>query len=230
MFFGRDPKTGRNFVLQSCEGGGWGGRSTEDGESASVSVCQGDVRNAAIEGMELKCPVIVEKRELRTDSGGAGKHRGGLGIDVLVYNLVKGRWNFQGSIRRGSPPWGLKGGRAGTSHTLLLKEPGDRDFGERNEAGHPVAADSQVIVRTGGGGGWGDPLERDPDKVRWDVIEGFVSRAAADRDYGVVLLDPDLAVDTAATADLRKRLREATPTANESRPPDVTRAVAGPLR
>ncbi len=57
VFFGRNPKTGKAFVVQSIEGGGWGGRPTEDGESASVSVCQGDVRNGSIEAIEMKTPV-----------------------------------------------------------------------------------------------------------------------------------------------------------------------------
>ena len=65
VFLGRDPKTGSNFVLQSLEGGGWGGRPTGDGESASVSVCQGNVKNSPIESMEIKTPVIVEERSLR---------------------------------------------------------------------------------------------------------------------------------------------------------------------
>src|ERR1700730_3027874 len=82
VFFGVHPKTGRRFVVQSLEGGGWGGRPTQDGAAGTVSVCQGDVRNGSIEGIELKCPVLVESRALRQDSGGAGKHRGGLGIDM----------------------------------------------------------------------------------------------------------------------------------------------------
>src|SRR3981189_2165658 len=87
VFFGVHPKTGKRFVVQSLEGGGWGGRPFEDGEPATVSVCQGDVRNASIEGIELKCPVLVESRGLRRDSCGAGKFRGGLGLDMKVRNL-----------------------------------------------------------------------------------------------------------------------------------------------
>ncbi len=102
----------RRFVVQSIEGGGWGGRPSEDGESGTVSVCQGDVRNGSIEGIELKCPVLVESRGLRTDSGGAGKYRGGLGIDMQVRNLVEGRWNFEHTRREKCPPWGIVGRRA----------------------------------------------------------------------------------------------------------------------
>ena len=111
VFFGVDPKTNRRFVIQSIEGGGWGGRPYEDGESGTVSVCQGDVRNGPIESIELKCPVLIEKRELRTDSAGAGKFRGGFGLDVQVRNLVEGRWNFDNTRRTQCPPWGLHGGR-----------------------------------------------------------------------------------------------------------------------
>ncbi|MFL4979729.1 MAG: hydantoinase B/oxoprolinase family protein, partial [Xanthobacteraceae bacterium] len=99
VFFGQHPKTGRRFIVQSLEGGGWGGRPFEDGVSATVSVCQGDVRNGSIEGIELKCPVLVEGRELRSDSCGAGKFSGGLGIDMRVRNLVEGKWNFEQTRR-----------------------------------------------------------------------------------------------------------------------------------
>src|SRR6201981_1930551 len=112
VFFGMHPQTNRRFVVQSIEGGGWGGRPFEDGESGTGSVCQGDVRNGSIEGIELKCPVLVEARALRTDSGGAGKYRGGLGIDMRVRNLVEGKGNFKQVRRRQSPPWGLGGGAA----------------------------------------------------------------------------------------------------------------------
>jgi N-methylhydantoinase B len=204
VFFGRDPRSMRNFVVQSIEGGGWGGRPTGDGESGTVSVCQGDVRNATIEGIELKCPVVVEQRALRADSCGAGKFRGGLGIDMIVRNLVEGRWNFQGSLRQFSPPWGLAGGKQGGTHTFLLKEPNAAAWREMDAHRHPVPQDSRVVVRTGGGGGWGDPLDRDPERVRWDVIEGYVSREAARADYGVVLDPKTLVVDAASTAALRR--------------------------
>jgi len=94
VFFGTDPVTGKRFVSQSIEGGGWGGRPWEDGESASVSVCQGDVRNAPIEKVELKWPLMLVGRELRQDSGGPGKFRGGLGIITRARNLIEGNWNI----------------------------------------------------------------------------------------------------------------------------------------
>lgn len=187
VFFGQDPKTGKRFVVQSIEGGGWGGRPFEDGESGSVSVCQGDVRNAPIENIELKCPVIVEERVLRQDSGGAGKFRGGLGLDTRVRNLVEGRWNLIQTGRRKCPPWGLNSGKDGAPSDYLLQLPDQGTWESVDVALHPVPVDTRVIIRTAGGGGWGDPLERDPEKVVLDVIEGFITSEAARDEYGVVL-------------------------------------------
>jgi N-methylhydantoinase B len=206
VFFGTHPKTKRRFVVQSIEGGGWGGRPHEDGESASVSVCQGDVRNGSIEGIELKCPVLVEGRGLRQDSCGAGKYRGGLGIDMRVRNLVEGRWNFEQARRLQCPPWGLWGGKAGQPGGYLLRLPGENDFKPMAGAHIPVPLEAEAIVRTGGGGGWGDPLERDPAMVRTDVREELVSRQAAVEHYGVVLRG-DLTLDETATQQQRERLR-----------------------
>jgi N-methylhydantoinase B len=215
VFFGVHPKTGRRFVVQSIEGGGWGGRPFEDGESGTVSVCQGDVRNGSIEGIELKCPVMVEGRTLRTDSGGAGKFRGGLGIDMRVRNLVEGKWNFELVKRSQCPPWGLWGGKPGEFGMYLLREPGEADYRMMGGAHHPVPVKSEVIVRTGGGGGWGDPLERDPTAVRADVVEELVSRRSARADYGVVLRD-DLSIDEAATEAARHAIRSARGSAGEA--------------
>ncbi|WP_407707326.1 hydantoinase B/oxoprolinase family protein, partial [Bacillus mycoides] len=105
-----DPRTNKPFVLQGIEGGGCGGRPHEDGESAAVSVCQGDVRNAPIESIEIKAPVIVEERRLRQDSGGAGTFRGGLGFDVRIRNVTEVQWNLSQGRRSQCPPWGLWGG------------------------------------------------------------------------------------------------------------------------
>jgi N-methylhydantoinase B len=210
VFFGMNPKTGRRFVVQSIEGGGWGGQPFEDGASGTVSVCQGDVRNGSIEGIELKCPVVVETRALRADSGGAGKFRGGLGIDMQVRNLVEGRWNLEQPRRSKCPPWGIRGGAPGEPSGYLLRLPGERRFKLTRGSHIPVPIGTQAIVRTGGGGGWGDALERDPARVAEDVAEGLVSAGAARKLYGVVL-KRDMSLDSRATKQLRQRLRSDRP-------------------
>ena len=208
VFFGIHPKTKRRFVVQSIEGGGWGGRPTEDGESATVSVCQGDVRNGPIESIELKCPVLIEGRDLRMDSAGAGKYRGGFGLDVRIRNMVEGRWNFDNTRRTKCPPWGLNGGKDADYSDYLVKLPGQNDFEIAYGTRRMVPPDTEVIVRTGGGGGWGDPLERDPESVRSDVSEELVSREAAREQYGVAV-NVDLSLDGAATRQLRDKMRAA---------------------
>jgi N-methylhydantoinase B len=201
VFTGVDPATGQRFVVQTLEGGGWGGRPHEDGPSASLSVCQGDVRNAPIETIELRCPVVIEERKLRPDSAGPGKHRGGFGVEIVVRNLVGGRWNLSQPRRRGCPPWGLWGGRNGEPPNYLLKRPADEDFEPVDVVLHEVPAGSRAALRTSGGGGWGEPFERDPEAVLHDVREGLVSVPAAEREYGVVIVDDR--VDAEATTRRR---------------------------
>jgi N-methylhydantoinase B len=210
VFFGVNPKTRKRFVVQSLEGGGWGGRPFEDGESGAVTICQGDVRNGTIEGLELKNPILVEERSLRRDSGGPGKFRGGLGIDLRVRNFVEGRWNLHRPRRIDCPPWGLWNGKPGGTADYMLKLPGESEFKSMDASQHLVPVDSQVIVRTGGGGGWGDPLERESERVLSDVIEGVVSAEKARSEYGVVLValkDSRLEIDLEATQKLRAERR-----------------------
>jgi N-methylhydantoinase B len=189
VFFGNDPRTAQAFVTQSIEGGGWGGRPTGDGESATVSVCQGDVRNAPIEKMELRWPILVRRRELRTDSGGAGRYRGGLGLETEVEGLVEGQWSLTDMGRQQYPPWGIEGGKPGTTSATLMKLPGETAFKPVSVVRHMVPAGTAVVVATAGGGGWGDPLHRDPELVRKDVLNGYISVESAARDYGVIIAD-----------------------------------------
>jgi N-methylhydantoinase B len=151
---------------------------------------------------------LIESRALRPDSCGAGKFRGGLGIDLRVRNLVEGKWNFEHARREHCPPWGIWGGTAAEAGGYLLRRPGEKTFTVMTGAHVPVPIGSAAIVRTGGGGGWGDPLDRDPALVQNDVAEGLISTAAARRYYGVAL-GRNLLIDENATRALRLRLRSA---------------------
>jgi len=203
VFFGTDPATGQRFVTQSIEGGGWGGTPTADGECASVSVCQGDVHNAPIEKMELRWPILVRRRELRTDSGGPGEHRGGLGLEIEIEGLAEGSWSLTDMGRQQYPPWGLNGGKSGLTSANLMKLPEDDALKQVNVIRHLVPTGTVTVVATAGGGGWGDPRRRDPARIREDVIEGYVSLDAARDEYGVVLDPTTLEVDAKATHELR---------------------------
>jgi len=205
-FTGYDPRRGKKFVLQTIDGGGWGGRPTQDGPSGSVTVCQGDVRNAPIESIEQKCPVIVEARELLPDTGGPGKHRGGLGLRLQVRALEEGRWGLPPHRRNTYPPWGLWGGKLGRGGTNWVKTPEDTEWKQTGIYRLPVTKQTVIRAQTTGGGGWGDPLERQPGLVLTDYLNGYVSKQGARDDYGVVIDDGDQ-VDLAATEALRQKLR-----------------------
>jgi len=204
VFFGNDPRTKRAFVTQSIEGGGWGGRPTSDGESASVSVCQGDVRNAPIEKMELRWPILVRRRELRADSGGPGEHRGGLGLETEVEGLVDGHWSLSDMGRQAYPPRGIEGGKPGATSATLMKLPTEDQFNPVNVVRHLVPKGTAAVIATAGGGGWGLPFRRDPKLVRKDVLDGYVTLESAARDYGVVLDPQTLEIDAATTETLRR--------------------------
>jgi N-methylhydantoinase B len=206
-FFTIDLDQGKNTVFQSIEGGGWGARPYEDGESASVSVCQGDVRNAPIETIELKAPLMVEKRALREGSGGPGKYRGGLGQMTQVRNLAEGRWTLSNQGRRQCPPWGLWDGKPGATSNNYLRNPADNEFKPKDLRRELVGAGGAIIIESAGGGGWGDPLEREPERVLTDVREEFVTIGSARADYGVVIDEAAMKVDAAATAALRQAMR-----------------------
>jgi N-methylhydantoinase B len=204
--YGVDESAGRRFVCLNMMGGGWGGRPTGDGPSAAVSICQGDVRNTPIELLESRYPVLFERFSLRPDSGGPGRFRGGLGVDLAVRSLCPAFVNFN-LERTLCAPWGLWGGRPAKVCEAWVHGPA-RSVSVKKRTRYPISPEDLVVFLTAGGGGWGDPLERDPERVAADVREGYVSAEAARAEYGVVL-DPRGRVDRGETAALRDRLRAA---------------------
>ena len=174
---------GRRFLLMNIFGGGWGGRPHEDGESASVSICQGDVRSAPIELQEIQYPFLIERYALRTDSGGAGQYRGGLGVD-LTYKALQGCVANVNNERTKDPPWGLGGGKPGAVNdaTLIKRDGSARKL--KKATGVVLEAGDRLTFSTAGGGGWGDPRRRERQAVADDVRAGYVSAEAARRDYG----------------------------------------------
>jgi N-methylhydantoinase B len=205
-FYGHDAQ-GKPFLSREVLGGGSGGRYYADGNDAIHIVP--DSRNQPAEFTETRFPLLVEKLALRTDSGGAGKRRGGLGYDKHYRALVDCRTIVTADrVRLGC--YGVDGGKAGEPFCVTVDLHGSpRDLGGLVD-GEPVLKGQLVRVATTGGGGWGDPLEREPELVQYDVDEGKVSLAAARDVYGVVLVEapPDCyQIDAPATAKLRDALR-----------------------
>ena len=206
-FFGRDPN-GKSFLSREVLGGGSGGRYFADGSDAIHIVP--DSRNQPAEFMETRFPFLVEKLALHTDSGGAGKRRGGLGYDKHFRPLVDCQTIVTADrVRLGC--YGVAGGKAGKPFCVTVDLEGSpRNLGGLVD-GEPVKAGQVVRVVTTGGGGWGDPLERETDWVLHDVIEGKVSLEAAHEDYGVVLKCGDginaFTIDEPATQTQRAEQR-----------------------
>jgi N-methylhydantoinase B len=173
--FGAHPKTRRRYVCQNIIGGGWGGRPFEDGASASVSMCQGDVKNTPIELQELYYPVLYEGHALRPDSGGAGKFRGGVGVEVKV-KALHDLYVTRNTDRIECPPWGLLGGREGLTNLTLIQRNGQEERLPGKFSHLLVRAGESVTFLTAGGGGYGDPSDRDPSAVNRDVALGYVSQ------------------------------------------------------
>jgi N-methylhydantoinase B len=174
---------GRRFLLMNIFGGGWGGRPHEDGESASVSICQGDVRSAPIELQEIQYPFLIERFALRTDSGGPGKYRGGLGVELVYRALQKCVANVNNE-RTKDPPWGLNGGKPGAVNEAVLTRRDGSTQKLLKVTGLQLEAGDRLAFGTAGGGGWGDPQQRDRRSVAADIASGYVSPQAAARDYG----------------------------------------------
>jgi N-methylhydantoinase B len=201
-------------------GGGWGANAAGDGQCATICINDGDTHNAPVEATENKFPsILVERYELVPDSGGPGTFRGGLGTEQAI-RLTQEAVVESFIERTQCPPWGIFGGGAGRANGIRIRRGDGRAEDPPNGKIPPTRlrpGDAYVLCG-GGGGGYGDPLERSPDAVRRDVECGYVSPPAARDAYGVVV-DPDtLAVDPDATRELRAAGRRA------GRDPRTTRA------
>jgi N-methylhydantoinase B len=208
-FFGTDLD-GKPFLSREVLGGGSGGRYYADGNDAIHIVP--DSRNQPAEFTETRFPLLVEKLALRTDSGGVGLRRGGQGYEKHYRALVDCRTIVTADrVRLGC--YGLNGGKAGQPFCVTVDAEGEAyDLGGLVD-GEPVLKGQVVRVVTTGGGGWGDPLQRELGLVLCDVIEGRVSLAAAQADYGVVFGESDNTrepvIDEAATKELRAGMAKA---------------------
>jgi N-methylhydantoinase B len=199
---GRHPVTGRWYSHYEINNGGSGARPFGDGVSAMDELVV-NVMNTPVEAVESEFPVRVERYALIADSGGAGQFRGGLGTrrdwrilaEESIVNIRSDRFKFS------SP--GVFGATPALPSRAFLNPGTDRERALTSKvAGLRLVAGDCLSWELGGGGGFGDPLTRDPDRVRQDVVRGYVSRAAARRDYGVALSDA-FVIDEDETRRLR---------------------------
>ena len=202
---GIDPARSKLFIgAIGPTGGGWGAKHNEDGISATVCLNDGDTHNSPSELMEVNYPIVIERHGLIPDSGGAGRHRGGLGIEYVV--RARSALNFNSQADRANcQPWGLDGGLAGKSNRIALRIDGAAapEFSNAKVFWQRIEAGDAFIVNSGGGGGFGSPLERPVERVREDVRQGYVSARAAREHYGVVIEPATFEVDAQATGHVR---------------------------
>jgi N-methylhydantoinase B len=187
---GRRTHAGKGYVQYEIIAGGAGARSRKDGISG-ITVNQSNARIAPIEIIESEFPTRITRFELITDSGGAGEFRGGLGIRRDYLNLAQARFSIR-SMRHIIPPQGCAGGGNGRPGDIRIN-PGTAQEKRlpARYADYPLRVGDRFRLDTPGGGGFGDPLLRAPERVLADVDEGAVSRESAERDYGVVLNKAD---------------------------------------
>ena len=185
------------FAVNLFHTGGAGARPGKDGLSATAF--PSGVRNTPVEINESIAPIVVWEKEYRTDSGGAGKYRGGTGQVMRISSAENAPFAISAMFDRvHNPPRGRSGGGNGQTGTVGLES------GKvmRAKGTQPIPAGERLLLRMPGGGGFGNPLERDPGQVALDVRDGLVSTEAARADYGVALT-ADGSVDEAETARLR---------------------------
>ena len=208
LYSGED-KNGRPFQLMEILFGGIPGRPVGDGMDGHSWWPL--FENIPTEYLEVYYPMIIENYQTIPDSGGPGKHRGGNGVDKSYLLLEDGEISIQDD-RQESQPWGILGGKPGQcSDKWLIKKDGTREHLGAKIDSFRVRAGERIIFRTAGGGGWGDPLDRDAGRVRNDVARKLMSHEVAREQYGVVLNGNGHELDIRATQDLRESLKRSRP-------------------
>jgi len=201
---------GQPYLMREVLGGGSGGRYYADGED-TIHVVP-DSRNLPAEFSESRFPFVVERLGLAIDSGGPGRYRGGLGYDKHI-RMLRDAHFMSIADRSILSCWGVRGGKAGRPFSVTIDPggPNEREVDALADA-EPVKAGEVIRIRTTGGGGWGDPLDRPFDEVLRDVRWRKVSAAGARADYGVVItgdVPDDPTIDVAASDALRAERRAA---------------------
>ena len=207
-FVGIDPKTGTYWgTLTPCVIG-QGGDVHSDGECFLYPLAAGACKNTPTEILESAYPLFVDRVELIPDSGGPGKYRGGVGS--RTHFRLAAPASFFCTIEKGKTPhWGVFGGKEGLRNYALIQSKAQGEFEACKNPSIFLDKGDRVIVTAGGGGGYGDPFARNPEAVRRDVMEGYVSFEHAQLEYGVVLKESTFEIDEDATKELRDSLTQA---------------------
>jgi N-methylhydantoinase B len=198
-------KARKPFILVEVLAGSWGGRPDRDGIEGMPNL-GANISNVPVEGIEVSQPVEVLQYAFLPDTGGAGKYRGGLSL-IRDYRLLTDSTLSVRTDRRRYRPYGLAGGQPGTPSDNRLNPDGEnKQLSGKFTLDLPAGSVFRHVMA--GGGGFGDPLERDPDAVLRDVRGERISADYARREYGVVVDAERMVVDDSATSVLREELRQ----------------------
>ena len=183
-FGGKDPRNKQRYVSYETIKGGFGARPNKDGINAIASGIS-NTMNTPIEILEMSFPVRVDEYVLVTDSGGAGRFRGGLGAS-RTWTVLDHKARASACLERTkSAPFGLSGGKPGLAAKIWTEAPnGDKGIAP-GKGGFDVPNGGQIHLRVPGSGGFGDPSERDINAIKEDVLDGYISEEAAETHYGV---------------------------------------------
>lgn len=203
MNLGVNPRNGAAWLEATNDAVGFGAHAGGDGEDGIMHVTEPGCRNNPVEILEAKGPMIIDRYGYRADSGGPGKNRGGVGIE-RAYRFLAPTTAIVINYKTRTQPWGVAGGGDGVSNSVVLFEGTDQES-YTGVSTNFFDEGGTITNLTGGGGGWGNPLEREPERVARDVKQGFVSVEAAQRDYGVVVDPVTFEVDVSATTALRAK-------------------------
>src|SRR5262249_31179012 len=203
------PRTGETFIFYEYPAGGTGGFDGGDGNNTVRTWTESDMTTLQpIEAVEQLYPVRIERTTLREDSGGPGRWRGGIRLTREGRILTSGSQLSVLAEKAVLPPFGVCGGGAGATNRFWVRRNGQRIQPSAlpgKISGFPLELGDVLLMESSGGGGFGDPLERDPARVAADVGEGYGTPHAAEAICGVVLRhgEPDAAATTARRAELR---------------------------
>lgn len=205
-FGGRDAATREPFILVDMINGAWGARATKDGIEGVTNPSQ-NMSNMPVETLEDRFPILVEEYGFRADSCGAGKHRGGLGLVRQYRLLAPGAMMQIRADRHDHRPYGLFGGEAAAPSRNVLNPANGAEV-LPSKVTREISSGTVLRHEQAGGGGYGDPLARDPQAVLADVLDEKISPEFARTQFGVVVDAAAMAVDEAATAALRHQIAD----------------------
>jgi N-methylhydantoinase B len=205
---GMDPKTGKPWSFYETIAGGFGGRHGIDGVDA-IHTHMTNTMNTPIEAVEGIYPLRFLTYALRMDSGGPGKWRGGVGVERSWMLLAPSATLSILAERTIIPPWGLYDGKPGGKGRYLIVKPDGEETILKSKCTIKIRNGDILVVRTPGGGGYGDPLERDPESVLIDIINDLVSLDSAKNDYGVIIKPKTMSIDLEETKKLRENEKNA---------------------